>query len=69
MRNQFSAFVKQALTTSSGTYWGQWDGLAINSKISEVETFLGEGDQVAGFVVALTVVYRTPEGNPFQVVG
>ena len=69
LRNQFAAFVKQALTASSGMYWGQWDGLAINSVLTDVETYLDEGNQVAGFQILLTVIYRTPENNPFQAVG
>lgn len=69
LRNEFAAQVVKALTTSAGPYWAQWGGLAINSQLSAIETFLDEGDQVAGFHIVLTVQYRTPENNPFESAG
>ena len=69
LRNIFKADVQRAITRSNRGYWAQWDGLAINSRIGAVETYLDESDQVAGFHTILTVIYRTPENNPFEVVG
>lgn len=63
LRNQFEAAVQEALTVSGSHYWAQWDGLAINSSLTNVDTYLDEGDQVAGFQTVLTVQYRTPENN------
>ena len=69
LRNEFEADAIRALTKPQIGYWAQWDGLAINSKIANVETYLDDTEQVAGFHIILTVQYRTPEDNPYEVVG
>lgn len=69
LRNQFEAAVQVAITNDSERYWAQWGGLAINSHLTTVETYLDESETVAGFQTILMVQYRTPETNPFEVVG
>lgn len=69
LRNEFEADVIKALSVAESGYWKQWDGLAINSRIDAVETYLDVADELAGFHVILTVIYRTPEDDPYTVVG
>ena len=69
LRNEFEADVIKSLTTVSDGYWAQWDGLAINTKMSAVETYTEVEEVVAGFHVIMTVTYRTPENNPYEVTG
>lgn len=67
LRNTFAADVQKALTTATGD-WAQWDGLAVNSMIGQIDTYLDDGEtNVAGFQIVLTVIYRVSENDPYTV--
>lgn len=66
-RNQFWGDVQKALTTPTSGDWSQWDGLAVISTLSTVEPYTGVDGGDSGFSLMLTVIYRTPENDPFTV--
>lgn len=63
-RNVFEADIEKAITVDAA--WWNWDSLAINSTIGDIETYQDtEGN--SGFKVPLVVTYRTDENNPYNV--
>lgn len=67
LRNAFWGDVVGAITTPTTGDWAQWDGLAYNSMISSVEPYTANDGESSGFSVMLTVMFQTPENDPFTV--
>lgn len=63
LKNQFWADCVKALNT--GTSWWNWDGLAIDSTISDVGMFQDGDGSDAGFRMSLAVTFRTSENDPY----
>lgn len=63
LRNTFAADTIKAICTPQAS-WHNWDTLAINSTISQVEDIATE--ESSGFKLTLTVTFRTTENNPYQ---
>lgn len=62
LQNEFQTDIIKALTDAAD--WHNWDGLAIDSKITGTEKFVT--DEVSGVRVTMTVIYRVSENNPFE---
>ena len=67
LRNIFWGDVVGAITTPTTGDWAQWDGLAYNSTISGVEPYTAPDGESSGFSVMITVMFQTPENDPFTV--
>jgi hypothetical protein len=65
--NVFWADTVKALTDAVA--WHNWDGLAINSDISEVNEIENPEGTDTGFELTLTVTFRVDETNPYNVRG
>jgi hypothetical protein len=61
LKNQFWADVVKAL--NNGNDWYNWDQLAVNSHITDVEDVTT--DDSAGFQLTLVVQFRTDENDPY----
>jgi len=62
LRNTFAADTIKCLCTPAAS-WHNWDGLAIDSTISQVEDVTTE--EASGFKLTLTVVFRVSENDPY----
>lgn len=63
LRNQFAADVIKAICTPQAS-WHNWDTLAIDTQIGDVDDVTTE--ESSGFRVPVTVTFRTTENNPYQ---
>lgn len=63
LRNQFSADVIKAICTPQAS-WHNWDTLAIDTQIGDVEDVTTE--EASGFKLSIVVTFRTTENNPYQ---
>lgn len=66
-RNQFWGDVIKAVGTPTTGDWAQWDGLANNTKLGDVEPYAASDAESCGFMLSLLVTFRTDENNPFNV--
>ena len=63
LRNQFAADVIKAICTPQAS-WHNWDTLAIDTQIGDVEEDTTE--ETSGFKLSMIVTFRTTENNPYQ---
>ena len=63
LRAQFSSDVIKAICTPQAS-WHNWDTLAIDTQIGDVDDVTTE--ESSGFRVPVTVTFRTTENNPYQ---
>jgi hypothetical protein len=64
--NEFASDAVKAICTPASS-WYNWDSLAINTIIDNVEPIVGE--EACGFKLEMTVIYRVTENDPYQVRG
>lgn len=64
LRNTFAADVIKCICTPAAN-WHNWDTLAIDSTISQVDNITTE--ETSGFKLSLTIVFRVSENNPYSV--
>lgn len=66
-KNQFWADVLKALGDVASGDWTKWDGLAIDSRVDDVEDSTQDDGSSDGFYVILNVIFRTDETNLYNV--
>lgn len=64
--NEFAADAVKAICTPASS-WHNWDSLAIDTRIDNVEPIVAE--DACGFKMELTVIYRVTENDPYTVRG
>jgi len=62
LRNTFAADVIKCICTPAAS-WHNWDTLAIDSTISQVDNITTE--ETSGFKLSLTIVFRVTENDPY----
>ena len=62
LRATFAADVIKAVATPQAS-WHNWDGLAIDTVVGNVDDVTTE--EASGFKVTMTVTFRTTENNPY----
>lgn len=65
-KNQFKADVIKAVTVPQAS-WHNWDGLAINTTFGSVEPYRADDGSGSGFQMAVNVLYRVSENDPYEV--
>jgi hypothetical protein len=64
-KNRLGADILAAIT-NSGT-WYQWDGLALNTEVGEIEDYTGSDGAACGVFVRMAVHFRTSELSLYTV--
>jgi len=64
-KNRLGADIVGAITT--GAAWYNWDGLAINTMLSDIEEYVGDDAAAHGVIVKMNIIYRTDENDLYTV--
>jgi hypothetical protein len=64
-KNRLGADILAAIT--NGGTWYQWDGLALNTEVGEIEDYTGSDGAACGVFVRMAVHFRTSELSLYTV--
>jgi hypothetical protein len=65
IRNRFVADVRKVICQPTAT-WHNFGGYAINAEFEAMQN-IESGESVGGITLPIAVIYRTDEGNPYNV--
>lgn len=62
-KNRMGADILAAITNA--TTWHNWDGLAVNTEMGEIEDFTAADGSASGVIVRLNIYFRTDEDDMY----